>query len=103
MSRPLLLLLALGTTVLHAQVDKDLTVRATQTFEERPLSLDAEIEQKYSIEKQTLLNPLKIGLNYRTLHGAYRIGLGYSFTPQTGDHTVSLGVRFHLLSFGERR
>lgn len=102
MSR-LLFLLVLGTTVLHAQVDKDPTVRATQTFEERPLSLDAEIEQKYSIKKQIFYNPLKVGLNYRTSHGAYRIGLGYSFTPQTGDHTVGLGIRFHLLSFGERR
>ncbi len=87
---------------MHAQMGKSSSV-PRQTFEEHPFSLDAEVEQKYSFKKQAFLNPLKVGLSYRTPHGSYRIGMGYSFTPQTRESTVGLGLRFHILSFGERR
>ena len=75
----------------------------TRTSEERPLSLDAEVEQKYSLTKETLLNPLKVGFGVQNSSRSYRIGVGYSFTPQSGESSVSVGLRFHLLSFGNRR
>lgn len=96
------MLLVLGTTLLRAQVRENPPV-ARDSFEERPFSLDAEVEQKYSITKMTLQNPMKLRLNYKTPNDSYRVGLGYSFTPQTREHAVSMGLRFHILSFGKRR
>ncbi len=69
----------------------------------RPLSVDVQLEQRYSLEHHTATNPIGISLTYRTPLNAYRVGLGYSYTPQTGDQALTLSLKVRLFTFGYRR
>ena len=69
----------------------------------RPFSLNLQLEERYSFRRDAAANPVSLGVSYHTPLNGYRMGVSYSYTPQTNDHAILGSLSIRLLSFGRPR